>query len=256
MLKDAASVIDTKIDFDRMDFDRDLDADGFEEEDREEADQTKDQMRKSLLREMEAQRETIIKEAMEDGEDIRLRARETGYNEGFHKGSEDGFKQGMEEGKAKGMESGYIQGIENAREEADQIKRNAIELLENAQDEVCKYIVNHQQRIIDLAAQMAESIVHSTIDTSSDNILQLIKPIIQQFRKVESIIITCNPKNYDYLKKSMYEIENKYEDIKFIILEDGNLEKNGCTIENENQIIDLQIKKQLKNIVEKINNLE
>ena len=43
---------------------------------------------------------------------------------------------------------------------------------------------------------------------------------------------------------------------RFIILEDGNLEDKGCTIENESQIIDLQIRKQIDSIIRDLNALE
>ena len=248
------SIIDTKINYDGLD-----DTFQVDEPRKINKDQTEDiesRMKEKVLKEIEEQRASIINKAMEEAEEIKLRARDTGYKEGFKKGLEDGMKQGIDEGNQKGLENGYLQGIIDAQDEANEIKANAVDMLNQAQDEVDKYLQVNQQKIIKLAAVMAESIVHSTIDTSSENIIQLIRPIIQQFRKVESVIITCNPANYDYLKKSLYEIERKYEDVKFTIFEDESLEKNGCIVENENQIMDLQIGKQLKNIVEKMMNLE
>ncbi|NLY45165.1 MAG: hypothetical protein GX053_04150 [Tissierella sp.] len=258
------SYIDTKLDYDKLDFvdssgdshDGTLETDEDTKDPEDELDEIRNQIRQDLLQEIQEQRDSIINEAMEEAEEIRLRARDTGYTEGFSQGSKDGKKQGLDEGTKKGLENGYLQGVIDAQDEANQIKKNALNMLNKAGDEVDKYMAENQGRIIDLAAQMAESIIHSTIDSSSENILQLIRPIIQQFRKVETVIITCNPHSYDYLKKSLYQIEKKYEDIKFVLFEDDGLEKNGCIIENENQIIDLQIGKQLKNIVEKIKNME
>ena len=213
-------------------------------------------IRQSLLLELKEQRENILNEAKLEAKKIKLDAKEEGYTKGYDKGLEDGFNQGFNEGNDKGIESGYLQGINNAKDEAKTIKESAIKLFKDAQDEINKYMDENRQRIIRLATQMAESIIHSTIDASSDNIMQLVKPIIQQFKKMENVIITCNPKNYDYLKKSMNGIEEKYSDIKFIILEDESLEKNGCIIENDTQIIDLQIKKQLENILAKLEIME
>lgn len=259
----STSFIDTRLDYDKLDFENSLDdfydvtletGEAKDSEDR--ITDIKNRMRKDLLEEIQEQKDSIINKAMVEAEEIRLRARETGYKEGFSQGLEDGLKQGIEEGNKKGLEEGYIKGLRDAQDEANQIKKNALDILEKAGDEVEIYITENQERIVALAAQMAESIVHSTIDSSSDNILQLIKPVIQHFRKVEAVIITCNPNNYDYLKMSLYQMEKKYEDIKFVLLEDESLEKNGCLIENENQIIDLQIGEQLKNIVEKMKNVE
>lgn len=254
MLKDEKSIIDTK-----FNIKEDL---SYEEENQTTedsdviVDNTSVQIRNEILMEIQSEREFIINEAKAEAERITLDAKKIGYKEGFAKGKEKGHTLGFEEGKLKGLEDGYAEGIEQAKAEADEIKKNAMNMLSLAEEEVAKYMAEKQQEIISLAAQMAESIIHHKIDTSSDNILQLIKPIIQQSRKAKNIIITCNSDSYDYLRKSMYEIERKYPDIKFIVLEDENLEKNGCIVENENQIIDLQIREQLNNIIKKINNME
>ncbi len=258
------SFIDTKLDYDKLDLgdsygdlsdDTHL-ADEDIKDPEDELNGIRSQIRKDLIEEIQEERDSIINKAIKEAEEIALRAKDTGYKEGFNQGLERGMKQGISQGNKKGLENGYLQGIIDAQDEANQIKRNAMDILDRAGDEVEKYMAENQKRIIDLAVQMAESIVHSTIDSSSENLMQLIKPIIQQFRKVDSVIITCNPHSYDYLKKSLYQLERKYEDIKFVLFEDETLEKNGCLIENENQIIDLQIGKQLKNIVEKIKNVE
>ena len=258
------SFIDTKLDYDKLDLGDsyvDLPDDThLGDEDiknpEDELNGIRSQIRKDLIEEIQEERDSIINKAIKEAEEIALRAKDTGYKEGFNQGLERGMKQGISQGNKKGLENGYLQGIIDAQDEANQIKKNAMDILDKAGDEVEKYMAENQKRIIDLAVQMAESIVHSTIDSSSENLMQLIKPIIQQFRKVDSVIITCNPHSYDYLKKSLYQLERKYEDIKFVLFEDETLEKNGCLIENENQIIDLQIGKQLKNIVEKIKNVE
>lgn len=249
-----ASVIETKIEYDALEKQEELVEERLEDIQEEEAEDKVSY--EELIREAQEKKELIIKKAMKETEEIRQKAREEAYNEGFNKGLEDGLKKGFEEGKAKGFESGYKAGMEEAQKEAQEIRRKAIELFDRAEKEVDKYIKENEDRIVRLAAQMAESIVHQTIDTSSDNILQLIKPILLKFKRAETIIISCHPENYDFLKKSIYELEQKYEDTRFIILEDESLEKNGCVIENEHQIIDLQIRKQLDNILQKLTSLE
>ena len=254
LLNDDTSLIDTKVDYDIQVYGN-IDSQGLSKKNSRERNIRED-IKESLLLELKDERDKIINEAKNEVEKLKSDAKEDGYKEGFDRGLQDGFNQGLEEGSIKGLESGYSQGIENAKDEAKEIKRNAINLFQDAEREVGVYIDENRQRIIRLAGQMAESIIHSTIDTSSENMLQLIKPVIQQFKKVENVIISCNPKNYDYLRKSIYTIEKKYDNTKFTILEDENLEKNGCIIENDNQIIDLQIRKQLENIVNKLNNVE
>lgn len=255
LLKEDASLINTTFEYNTQVYSN-LTKEGQLIKKKDNKTNTDEEIKASLVLEIDEDRERIINEAIKEAEEIKLASKESGYKEGFDKGLEEGFNKGVDEGNKKGLEMGFLQGIENAKKEADEIKKDAINLLKDCQKEVSEYFDENRQRIIKLAAQMAESITHFTIDTSSEDIMQLIKPIMKQFKKVGNVIITCNPDNYEYVRRSIYEIEKNYENVNFIILEDETLEKNGCIVENDNQIFDLQIRKQLDNIVEKLENLE
>lgn len=198
--------------------------------------QTIEEISKEFLVELEHERLCIIEDANKEAEKIKHKAYQDGY--------EDGFK------------SGYEQAINEAKEEAIEIKNNAMNLIKQANDYISEYISENKEKIIRLAADMAETITHFSIDTSQENILALVEPILQQYRKHENIIITCHPDNSTFIKNKLDKLKNSYPEANFIILKDNSLEKNGCIIENENQIIDLQIKKQINSILEYINNLE
>ena len=60
--------------------------------------------------------------------------------------------------------------------------------IRQAEAEVSDYIVENRTNLINLAGEMAESIVHKTIDTSSENVLSLIKPIIEQYESYKKIL--------------------------------------------------------------------
>lgn len=254
-LKEDASLIDTNFNYDASLYGEIINEEGLINA-KDNIAKTDDDIKANKKAEIDEEKEKIINQAIKEAEEIKLLAQEKGYKEGFDKGLEEGFNKGLEKGHKEGIKTGFLQGIDNAKEEASEIKESAINLLKDSQKKVGEYFDKNRQNIIDLAVQMAESITHFTIDTHNEDIMQLIKPIMKQFKKVGNVIITCNPKNYEYIRRSIYEIEKKYENVNFIILEDETLEKNGCMIENDNQIIDLQIRKQLDNIVEKIKNME
>ena len=165
-------------------------------------------------------------------------------------------QQAAEEGYRDGLKHGYQKGIQDAKPVCDQMKESAMDLIEQAKLEVEKYYNDNKDNIIRLAGDMAESIVNKTIDLSSENILLLIKPIIDLNERNELIVITCHPDNFSFLKKRKAELETSAPNARFVLLSDNNLEKNGCTIENENQIVDLQIKKQIESIIKDIRSME
>ncbi len=197
-------------------------------------------LKEEIYREMEEERRKILEIANKEAKEVL----------------EEAKKQGFEVGLKEGFAKGYNQGIEEAKIEASNIKENAIQIVKDAQDYVSDYYKQSHDEIIKLAADMAEAIVHTTINESSENIMMLVKPIMQRFGKTGSIIITCHPDSVNYLKLYQYKLEEICPNTIITILEDGNLEQNGCIIENENQIIDLQIKKQIESILESIKDMD
>nr|WP_306432277.1 FliH/SctL family protein [Wansuia hejianensis] len=190
--------------------------------------------------EIQREKQKILTQAMEEANTIREQAQNLGY--------EAGFKEGTEKG--------YEKAIRDAQEEAEEIKNKAKELIVQSEEYIEEYLEENRKNIIQLAATMAESIVHETIDTSSEKLLLLIKPILQQFNKGKNIIITCDPENEDYLKSRLEELKSINNDVNFVVLKDSSLEKNGCIIENEQQVLDLQISKQIHNILKDIKDME
>lgn len=242
------SLVETKVDFPQGNvyieeaLEQDIESEFEEEEEAQDIDidRLKEKIRNQLYLEIENERKSIISKAKEQGDTIKKKSEQDGYKEGIKKGFLEGYNKGKEE----------------AQEDCQGIKENAINILKQAEDHVSEYLEENRNRIINLAGDMAESIVNKTIDKSSDNILMLIKPIIQQYRRKDQIIITSHPNKVQFLKANLNRLKETNEDTKFVILEDSSHEENDCTIENENQIIDLDIRKQIDNIIEEINSLE
>lgn len=203
-------------------------------------DKIKETLRKQLYREMAHEKNLILIQANQEAEKIREEAREEGYRDGIKKGIVQGYEKGMDE----------------AQKDSQSIKESALDMVKQAEEYVEAYYEENEERIIRLAGDIAESIVHKTIDTSSEDLLMLIRPVVQQYRNKKQIIISVHPDNSEFLKNNIDRLIEDGEKTNFVILKDGNLEKNGCTIENENQIIDLGIKKQIDNILNHIRNME
>ena len=54
----------------------------------------------------------------------------------------------------------------------------------------------------------------------------------------------------------MESLKETYTDMKYVVLVDNSLEKNGCVIETNYELIDLQLKKQLDGMVKDLLNGE
>lgn len=193
-----------------------------------------------ILREIEEDRNRIINNAKKEAKKIKEEAEEKGYKDAFD----------------RGLEEGYSEGLEKIEKDMKESKDKALDLIVQAEEITKDYFLENKNNLIKLAVDMAESIVGYSIDEKEEGILNLIKPIVTEYNKKEKITITCHPKQYEFLKDNLSKLESISPDTKFFIFRDGNLGEKDCLIENEDQLIDLTIKKQLDSIVNTIRHME
>lgn len=192
------------------------------------------EIRKEVMAETANKRQAIIDNAILETEQIKEKARIASASEGYDQGYKEGFQFGHEE----------------ARKETEKQRANAIDMVEDAERKIKAYYEENEEKVLMLAIKIAEKIVHQTIDFHSENVMILARPILQEYGKTENIIISCHPDNVELVQSYIPEIEKLCPNAHLLILEDKSLEKNGLIIENENQITDLQIKKQLDRFLE------
>ena len=202
------------------------------EQDPREALDTK--IRKEIMDVTEKKRQAIIDNALLETEHIKEEARQASASEGYEKGYAVGFQDGLE----------------GARKETEELRANAIDMVEDAKRKAKTYYEENEAKILMLAIKIAEKIVHQSIDSHSENVMLLARPILQEYGKTENIILTCHPDNVELVQSHIPEIEKLCPNAHLLILEDKSLERNGLIIENENQITDLQIRKQLDRFLE------
>ena len=218
--------------------------DDFLEEDKSEELSYEEKIRKDIeeqiIREVEEKRENILNNALEEAESVRQKA----YEEGF------------ERGQSQGLEEGFEQGYRKGEEEANKNKEKALDYMSQVDNYVKDYIRESEKDIISLAITMAERIIDFEMEDREETILNIIRPVIQEYNKQDKIIISSNSKRYDFVKKHLDEFENLSPETQFVVFKDDNLGENDCVIESDNQYIDLSIKKQLDSIFNTIRHME
>lgn len=170
-------------------------------------------------------------------------------------------KQGFEEGQRNGYETGYIAGyaagIKQAEEESQRLRETIHNMLIEAQEVVESYYQAKRTEFIELAGHMAETIVHKTIDVSSNQVMDLIKPVLHRLKREDQFItLMVRPEQKELVKEKVKEFEKENQDIRFAVLSDNTLDKNGCVVENTHAIVDLQVRKQLDAMIDEMKNVE
>jgi len=196
---------------------------------------------KVLLDETHEKKRVILSEAQEEAKQLKEKAK----------------KKGLEEGTAQGYEMGYTAGMKKAEEESLRLRETIHNMLDEAQEVVESYYQAKKNAFIDLAGHMAETIVHKSIDVSSDQVMDLIKPVLHRLKREDQFItLMVRPEQKELVKEKVKEFEKENQDIRFAVLSDNTLDKNGCIVENAHAIVDLQVRKQLDAMIDEMKNSE
>lgn len=201
--------------------------------------------RKKILNEAQSKKEEMIELAKQEAEAIKQQAYQTGIQSGKEAGYQEGYTKGMQEGYAEG------------KQESEVLKQQGRDLITAAQLEIEQYVQEKKDELLSLSLHMAEKIIHDQLDHSDEGILTLVHPILHQLDREEDFIsLTVHPDSKEAVKEQLSSLKEQYPGVRFSILQDGNLEPNGCIVESAHKLIDLQVKAQLEAILKEMKETE
>ncbi|HOB19531.1 MAG TPA: FliH/SctL family protein [Candidatus Atribacteria bacterium] len=186
-----------------------------------------------ILEQARAQADQILKRAESEATAIMAKAREEGFNSGFEQGRQEGWDAGSAEAEAK----------------YEAMLRQAKEMLIAAHRESREYIRKTRDEITELAALIAESIIRFSIDTRDESIVEMVKKALQQAEEKKMILFRCSPEALPVIRANEHHFRKVCPYAAFSFLEDKGISRLGCIIESEDQVINLEIDRQLDNVI-------
>lgn len=216
---------------------------------------------KENMYEIYNQREIILKEANEEAlkivnlakrnaqKDI-AECKKRGYEEGYNAGTEIGKNKGYFEG----YETGKINVIEELQAQNDAKLKELTEMLERIEEVKEEIISKYENKISNLAVDIAEKIIRQRIEVKDNVITGIIKNVIKDYRNVEWIKVYISSKD-DVIsvqadKELINELNKISNDVKFEVSED--LEPGSVIVETTDNLVDASINTQLKNLKEMV----
>ncbi len=191
-------------------------------------------LKMAIKLEMEEELQTRKEEFMRESEEEL-----TAYKKACR---EEGLAQGREEGKEEGRQEIYL--------ELDNLRLEAVNKVLEAEQLAKVYLEEHEERILKLSAKIAEKIIHVSLDQHEDSLMILARPILEEYGKTENVIISCHPEKVSFIKEYLPEMEKLCPNARILVLEDRNLSGHDMIIENESQITDLTISRQIERFLE------
>ena len=176
---------------------------------------------KKITEKANKEKERILIEATVKAEEIEKEAYEKGYAQGISNGENDGKKEALDTFLPK------------AEREAEEIRKEAEEILMNAQGNYEKYLESKKEEIISLAINIAEQILNREV-SRDDGIDNLVEEALKLSRGQENIIIRCNPLYEKELKEKIpvWKISYNIQGEIFIMI-DKKIEKGNAIVEKQ-----------------------
>ncbi len=179
-----------------------------------------------LISEAKIKAENIIHQASIEAEEIKNKALETGRTQGYEKGLADGEQQG------------------NA------IKKQAEDVLRQAQSQREQTIKDIEPKMVDLITSILYNLSGHVVEKET-LILNLIRKGFMEIEVLRNIVIHVPKEDFDYVNENKQWIyEELGENTEFEILKDHNLSRGDCLIETEVGTIDSSISTQLALLIQ------
>ena len=194
--------------------------------------------------------EDILKSLVREEMEEELQGLREDFLEKTRLEMEDLKQKAYEEGLAQGTEEGLEMGKLEIYQELDSLRIEALNKVLEAEQLAKEYLEEHEERILKLSGKIAEKIIHVTLDQHEDNLMILARPILEEYGKTENVIISCHPEKVSFIKEYLPEMEKLCPNARILVLEDKNLGGHDMIIENENQITDLTISRQIGRFLE------
>ena len=176
-----------------------------------------------LLHETEKECERLYAETNTAADEIKRRATEEGFSEGF--------KAGLEQSV-----------VDNRL-----LTSHVLDLLAELKDLRQSLMRQHESEIVRQALLMAKKVVHGELTTKPEFILSELKGAIARFEGEGKIRISLNPIEYDFIAKHQRELEGYLEPGQPLVLKkDNNIACSEPLIESDFSLVELDLNRQFK----------
>jgi flagellar assembly protein FliH len=161
-------------------------------------------------------------------------------------------QQAYEEAFSKG----YDEGMQKAAAQMTTSIQQVNELMENAQTNADKYIMEQESTILDLSLKCAEKIIGVQLEENEETFISIVKRGLKEVREQNQIKIYVDFEHYALVSKYRDELAQLFPpDIQFLIFVNEDLQANECYIETNHGRVVVSVDEQLQELRMKLSEI-
>lgn len=190
-----------------------------------------EQEAKTIIDSAQMQAAACITEANELATTLQQQAQQSGYDEGYQRGSTDGEQAALAQMK---------QHIEDAVVTAQRI-------LSTAEQQAQAIVIGAEREIVEIALAIARTILVREVSENPMTVLPIVRAALDKIRDQDQINIRVHPEDYELVlqaRRDLQMIVGKEQAIR--ITADQTVSAGGCVIDTAYGSVDAQIDTQLE----------
>ncbi|HOV80433.1 MAG TPA: FliH/SctL family protein [Bacillota bacterium] len=191
-----------------------------------------------------AQAEEIVNRARSTADEIIRQVRLEA-----EKIKQEAYEKGFAEGRGEGAEKGYREGMEQAREEADLIRGQAREVLDQAEQFRRRTMEEMGQEIIDLAREIAERLLSAQLTLDPEIVVNIAAESIRLVSDRRNVILYISPDEQALFESKKDELRGILPaGAKLTVVVDRAIRPGGCKVETEQGKVDATMEKRMEEL--------
>lgn len=175
----------------------------------------------------------VVVQLEELGRSIRVKAQLAGHDAGYAAGHAEGYAAGKAEGLEAGTKEGYDQGFQAGHEEGRGLSKNEAEQLSALASACAQSLSTVEsdvgQALINLAINIAQQVVRSTLQVHPEKILDTVRDILYMENGKDSALqLRVHPDDLQLIREHLADDPSS---TKWRLIADETILRGGCTAE-------------------------
>ncbi|MGI6318100.1 MAG: FliH/SctL family protein [Dethiobacteria bacterium] len=155
--------------------------------------------------------------------------------------------------KEKAREEGYAEGLKKGELEAAGLRKEAEEILKQAEQKRIDILARAEPDIIRIAVSIAEKLLNYKVETDSSCILQLIYRALEALPGGRNITLYVNPLDAKICQENFQRLQGRLKnDISLEVHADEEMPLGSCRVESEESQVELLPQKELEILSKKL----
>lgn len=168
---------------------------------------------------------------------------------------EEERKRLVTEAEESGFKAGYERGQEEAMTEYRTLIAQARRVIDLAEKDYRKNVIDAEFTILHLGIKTAEKILNVELEQDQNKFIGIVKAVLKEVKEHQNIQIHVHPSQYDFVQSKKDELLSVTNGIPLSIYPDEELKGSDCHIESSFGRIDASIDSQLTEIQMKLTKL-